>query len=99
MRGGVVNLLMRLPRSNSLTVGYRIRDGYSERLALPTDAAGVKPTMQKLIPAIRPFAVPMMVRAGELVVSTGDPWQCMTLHSPQWGEIERIWLLRGPQLS
>ncbi|WP_214294290.1 type II secretion system protein GspJ, partial [Escherichia coli] len=21
----------------------------------------------------------------------------MTLHSPQWGEIERIWLLRGPQ--
>ncbi|ENW8485199.1 type II secretion system protein GspJ, partial [Escherichia coli] len=21
------------------------------------------------------------------------------LHSPQWGEIERIWLLRGPQLS
>ncbi|MBA1847057.1 type II secretion system protein GspJ, partial [Escherichia coli] len=22
-----------------------------------------------------------------------------TLHSPQWGEIERIWLLRGPQLS
>ncbi|MGQ7123143.1 type II secretion system minor pseudopilin GspJ, partial [Escherichia sp. HC-CC4] len=23
----------------------------------------------------------------------------MTLHSPQWGEIERIWLLRGPQLS
>ncbi|MGA6531331.1 type II secretion system protein GspJ, partial [Escherichia coli] len=20
-----------------------------------------------------------------------------TLHSPQWGEIERIWLLRGPQ--
>jgi len=23
----------------------------------------------------------------------------ITLHSPQWGEIERIWLLRGPQLS
>ncbi|MGU5252861.1 type II secretion system protein GspJ, partial [Escherichia coli] len=21
------------------------------------------------------------------------------LHSQQWGEIERIWLLRGPQLS
>lgn len=53
MRGGVVNPLMRLPRSNLLTVGYRIHDGYLERLAWPlTDAAGsVKPTTQKLIPA------------------------------------------------
>ncbi len=53
VRGGVVNPLMRLPRSNLLTVGYRIHDGYLERLAWPlTDAAGsVKPTMQKLIPA------------------------------------------------
>ncbi len=32
VRGGVVNPLMRLPRSNLLTVGYRIHDGYLERL-------------------------------------------------------------------
>ena len=53
VRGGVVNPLMRLPRSNLLTVGYRIHGGYLERLAWPlTDAAGsVKPTTQKLIPA------------------------------------------------
>lgn len=33
VRGGVVNPLMRLPRSNLLTVGYRIHGGYLERLA------------------------------------------------------------------
>lgn len=98
----VVNPLMRLPRSNLLTVGYRIHDGYLERLAWPlTDAAGsVKPTMQKLIPA----------DSLRLQFYDGTRWQeswssvqaipvavRMTLHSPQWGEIERIWLLRGPQ--
>ncbi|EOT8816326.1 type II secretion system minor pseudopilin GspJ [Escherichia coli] len=102
VRGGVVNPLMRLPRSNLLTVGYRIHDGYLERLAWPlTDAAGsVKPTMQKLIPA----------DSLRLQFYDGTRWQeswssvqaipvavRMTLHSPQWGEIERIWLLRGPQ--
>ena len=104
VRGGVVNPLMRLPRSNLLTVGYRIHDGYLERLAWPlTDAAGsVKPTMQKLIPA----------DSLRLQFYDGTRWQeswssvqaipvavRITLHSPQWGEIERIWLLRGPQLS
>ena len=45
VRGGVVNPLMRLPRSNLLTVGYRIHDGYLERLAWPlTDAAGSRIT-------------------------------------------------------
>lgn len=81
---------------------YRIHDGYLERLAWPlTDAAGsVKPTMQKLIPA----------DSLRLQFYDGTRWQeswssvqaipvavRMTLHSPQWGEIERIWLLRGPQ--
>ncbi|TGG10373.1 type II secretion system minor pseudopilin GspJ, partial [Escherichia coli] len=104
VRGGVVNPLMRLPRSNLLTVGYRIHDGYLERLSWPlTDAAGsVKPTTQKLIPA----------DSLRLQFYDGTRWQeswssvqaipvavRMTLHSPQWGEIERIWLLRGPQLS
>ncbi|EJM1766044.1 type II secretion system minor pseudopilin GspJ [Escherichia albertii] len=104
VRGGVVNPLMRLPRSNLISVGYRIHDGYLERLAWPlTDAAGsVKPTMQKLIPA----------DSLRLQFYDGTHWQeswsslqaipvavRMTLHSPQWGEIERIWLLRGPQLS
>ena len=80
----------------------RIHDGYLERLAWPlTDAAGsVKPTMQKLIPA----------DSLRLQFYDGTRWQeswssvqaipvavRMTLHSPQWGEIERIWLLRGPQ--
>ncbi|HHN9985572.1 TPA: type II secretion system minor pseudopilin GspJ [Escherichia coli] len=104
VRGGVVNPLMRLPRSNLLTVGYRIRDGYLERLVWPlTDAAGsVKPIIQKLIPAnvlrlqfhdgtrwqtnwSSPQAIPVAVR--------------MTLHSPQWGETERVWLLRGAPSS
>ncbi|ELT3696924.1 type II secretion system minor pseudopilin GspJ, partial [Escherichia coli] len=91
VRGGVVNPLMRLPRSNLLTVGYRIHDGYLERLAWPlTDAAGsVKPTMQKLIPA----------DSLRLQFYDGTRWQeswssvqaipvavRMTLHSPQWGE-------------
>lgn len=49
---GVVSPLMRLPRNNLLTTGYRIHDSYLERLARPlTDAVdNVKPTMQKLIP-------------------------------------------------
>ena len=96
--------VMRLPRSNLLTVGYRIHGGYLERLAWPlTDAAGsVKPTTQKLIPA----------DSLRLQFYDGTRWQeswssvqaipvavRITLHSPQWGEIERIWLLRGPQLS
>lgn len=86
----------------SIALRYRIHDGYLERLAWPlTDAAGsVKPTMQKLIPA----------DSLRLQFYDGTRWQeswssvqaipvavRMTLHSPQWGEIERIWLLRGPQ--
>lgn len=53
VRGGVVNPLMRLPRSNLLTVGYRIRNDYLERLVWPlTDAAdSEEPTIQKLFPA------------------------------------------------
>ncbi len=94
---------MRLPRSNLLTVGYRIHDGYLERLAWPlTDAAGsVKPTMQKLIPADSLVCSSMMVCAGRRAGRQyrRSPWRYATLHSPQWGEIERIWLLRGPQLS
>jgi len=104
VRGGVVNPLMRLPRSNLLTVGYRIHDGYLERVAWPlTDAAGsVQPTTQKLIPA----------DSLRFQFYDGTRWQenwssqqaipvavSMTLHSPQLGEIERVWLLRGPQLS
>ncbi|GHL47904.1 hypothetical protein ECZU34_32920 [Escherichia coli] len=62
----------------------------------------MKPTTQKLIPA----------DSLRLQFHDGTRWQeswssvqaipvavRITLHSPQWGEIERIWLLRGPQLS
>lgn len=101
VRGGVVNLQGQLLRSNFLTVGYRIRGSYLERLIWPlTDAAdSVEPVTQKLIHAdwlslqfsdgsrwqeIWPFSqeIPVAVR--------------MTLHTPEWGRIERIWLLRGP---
>ena len=59
--GGVVNPLMRLPRSNLLTVGYRIRNGYLERLVWPlTDAVdSVEPTIQTTsLGGFAPFAVP-----------------------------------------
>lgn len=95
---------MRLPRSNLLTVGYRIHGGYLERLAWPlTDAAGsVKPTTQKLIPA---DSLRLQFHDGTCWQESWSSVQAIpvavriTLHSPQWGEIERIWLLRGPQLS
>ncbi len=103
VRGGVVNPLMRLPRSNLLTVGYRIHDGYLERLAAADRCSGQREANNaKLIPA----------DSLRLQFYDGTRWQAswssgqaipvavrMTLHSPQWGEIERIWLLRGPQLS
>ncbi len=91
VRGGVVNPLMRLPRSNLLTVGYRIHDGYLERLARPlTDAAGsVKPTMQKVDSGgFAPLAVLRRhALAGELVVSTGDP--CGSAHDPAFAAMGR----------
>ncbi|HBB3891056.1 TPA: type II secretion system protein GspC [Escherichia coli] len=98
----IFNYIQLTPVRKEGIVGYRIHDGYLERLAWPlTDAAGsVKPTMQKLIPA----------DSLRLQFYDGTRWQeswssvqaipvavRMTLHSPQWGEIERIWLLRGPQ--
>lgn len=90
MRGGVVNPLMRLPRSNLLTVGYRIHDGYLERLAWPlTDAAGsVKPTTQKLIPAdsLR-LQFYDGTLAGELVISAGD--SCGSTHNPAFATMGR----------
>ncbi|EFC1641353.1 type II secretion system protein GspJ [Escherichia coli] len=103
VRSGVVNPLMHLPRSNLLTVGYRIHDGYLERLSWPVvDAAGsVKPTKQKLIPA---DSLRLQFYDGTRWQKSGASQQAlpvavrMTLHSPQWGDIERVWLLRGPQL-
>ncbi|EBH8768117.1 type II secretion system minor pseudopilin GspJ [Salmonella enterica] len=104
VRGGVVNPLMRLPRSNLLTVGYRIRNGYFERLVWPlTDAAdSVEPTIQKLLPA----------DSLRLQFHDGTRWQedwssqqaipaavRMVLHSSQSGDIERIWLLHGAPSS
>ncbi|ENC7317916.1 type II secretion system minor pseudopilin GspJ [Escherichia coli] len=104
VRGGVVNPLMRLPRSNLLTVGYRIRNGYLERLVWPlTDAAdSVEPTIQKLFQA---DLLRLQFHDGTRWLEDWSSQQTipaavrMILHSPQWGEIERIWLLRGPQLS
>ncbi|EGF7347832.1 type II secretion system protein GspJ [Escherichia coli] len=103
VRSGVVNPLMHLPRSNLLTVGYRIHDGYLERLSWPVvDAAGsVKPTKQKLIPA---DSLRLQFYDGTRWQKSGASQQAlpvavrMTLYSPQWGDIERVWLLRGPQL-
>ncbi|WP_249920857.1 type II secretion system minor pseudopilin GspJ, partial [Escherichia coli] len=100
VRGGVVNPLMRLPRSNLLTVGYRIRNGYLERLVWPlTDAAdSVEPTIQKLFPA---DLLRLQFHDGTRWLEDWSSQQTipaavrMILHSPQWGDIERIWLLHG----
>ncbi len=103
MRGGVVNPLMRLPRSNLLTVGYRIRNGYLERLGAADGRSGqCGADNTKTFPGgFAPFAFHDGTRWLEDWSSqqTIPAAVRMILHSPQWGEIERIWLLRGPQLS
>ena len=84
---------MRLPRSNLLTVGYRIHGGYLERLAWPPDRCGrrVKPTTQKLIPA---DSAPSL-QFYDAARASQESWSSVqaipvavriTLHSPQWGE-------------
>ncbi|EKR5655769.1 TPA: type II secretion system minor pseudopilin GspJ [Escherichia coli] len=100
VRGGVINPLMRLPRSNLLTVGYRIRNGYLERLVWPlTDAAdSVEPAIQKLFPV---DSLRLQFHDGTGWLEDWSSQQTipaavrMILHSPQWGDIERIWLLHG----
>ncbi len=91
VRGGVVNPLMRLPRSNLLTVGYRIHDGYLERLALAADrcrrqreADNAKVDSGRFAPfaVLRRHAL-----AGELVFSTGDP--CGGTHDPAFAAMGR----------
>lgn len=104
VRGGLTNPQMRLPRSTLATVGYRIRAGYLERLSWPlTDASHqVNPLIQKLMP----------VDALEMQFYDGTHWQRgwssrqaiplalrMTLHMPDRGELERVWLLHGPQMT
>lgn len=76
VRGGVVNPLMRLPRSNLLTVGYRIHDGYLERLAAADRRSRQREADNAKVDSggFAPFAVLRRhALAGELVVSTGDP--------------------------
>ena len=98
VRGGVVNPLMRMPRSNLLTVGYRIHDGYLERLSWPlTDAASAASDVYKRQEAdnakvdsgrFAPFAVLRRhALAGELVVSTGDP--CGSAHDSAFAAMGR----------
>lgn len=90
VRGGVVNLLMRLPRSNLLTVGYRIHGGYLERLAA-TDRCGRQREANnaKINPGgFAPFAVPRRhALAGELVISAGD--SCGSTHNPAFAAMGR----------
>ena len=79
VRGGVVNPLMRLPRSNLLTVGYRIHSGYLERLA---NNAKINPG------GFAPFAVLRRhALAGELVISAGD--SCGSTHNPAFATMGR----------
>lgn len=91
VRGGVVNPLMRLPRSNLLTVGYRIHGGYLERLAPPTDRCGRQREANnaKINPGgFAPFAVLRRhALAGELVISAGD--SCGSTHNPAFAAMGR----------
>lgn len=104
VRGGVVNPQMLLPRTNLSTVGYRIRGGYLERVSWPvTDATmNIQPVIQKLI----------QVKTLTLNFYDGtrwlDSWSSvhsiplavrMTLHTSEWGWLERTWLLRGSLMS
>lgn len=91
VRGGVVNPLMRLPRSNLLTVGYRIHGGYLERLAPATDRCGRQREANnaKINPGgFAPFAVLRRhALAGELVISAGD--SCGSTHNPAFAAMGR----------
>ncbi|WP_290447819.1 type II secretion system minor pseudopilin GspJ [Escherichia coli] len=104
VRGGIINPGMQLPRSNLLTVGYRIRCGYLERLSWPLMdmVSNENPTVQKLIKAdtFRLFFYDGSVWQTSWQSSEGLPFAMrIILHTPKWGMIERVWLLHGPQIK
>lgn len=104
VRSGIINPGMQLPRSNLLTVGYRIRSGYLERLSWPLMDMddNVNPVVQKLIKAdtISLFFYDGSVWQTSWQSSQELPFAMrIILHTQKWGMIERVWLLHGPQIK
>ncbi|MGL4927964.1 MAG: type II secretion system minor pseudopilin GspJ [Plesiomonas shigelloides] len=103
IRGGLVNPQMQLPRSHLVKVGYRIHQEHLERLVWPVvdSPDNVKPTVQRLMPAKQ---LTLQFYDGQRWVTRWDSAQAlpqalrMTFDSPLLGNIDRIWLLRGPRL-
>lgn len=102
VRAGVPNPQMALARSHLLKIGYRIHQGYLERLTWPeVDGSKAEPVIQRLMPARR---FTLHYYDGSLWMSHWQAQQAiplaikMALDTGEQGVIERIWLLRGPQL-
>jgi len=101
VRAGIPNPQMALARSHLLKVGYRIRQGHLERLSWPTvDAVTEQPVVQRLMPARR---ITLQYYDGSQWLAYWQARQAlpqainMRLDTDDYGVIERIWLLRGPQ--
>ncbi|MGP3592339.1 type II secretion system minor pseudopilin GspJ [Vagococcus sp. WN89Y] len=97
IRAGVPNPQMALAQSHLMKVGYRIRQGFLERLSWPQPEAS--PVVQRLMPARR---ITLQYYDGSLWMSYWQAQQAipqaikMQLVTADFGVIERIWLLRGP---
>lgn len=102
VRTGVPNPQMALARSHLLKVGYRLRQGHLQRLIWPdVDGAEAEPVVQQLIPARR---ITLRYYDGSVWLAHWQAQQAiplaikMQIDTPEQGVIERVWLLRGPQL-
>lgn len=102
IRAGVPNPQMALARSHLLKVGYRIRQGHLERLSWPEiEGSAGEVVVQRLMPARR---IRLHFYDGRQWSSHWQAQQAiplaikMQIDSGEFGVIERVWLLRGPQL-
>lgn len=104
IRGGSINPQMQLPKSHLTKIGYRIHKGYLERLSWPTidTPAHVKPMIYPLIEA---EALTIQLYDGTKWI---DHWQGdsnsiiaikIQLKTLQYQTIERIWLLKVPNIE
>lgn len=104
IRGGVINPQMQLPRSHLTKIGYRIHKGYLERLSWPTldTPAHVKPIIHPLVEA---ESLTIQLYDGTKWIDhwQGDPSPIIAikiqLKTSQYQTIERIWLLKVPNIE